>query len=100
MDRITLIIQASAGGWGEGNDKPVVMSDGHAKNNLVPFWREGPPGWMDLPGMDIHFVDSIQLPAVQAFSDNFQSIECSPCAYGYGIAIAQFRSICLQEGRF
>ncbi len=77
-------------GWGAGNDKLVVMSDGHAKNNLVAFWRELPAGWTGLPGMDIHFADSIQLTAAKTFSQQFQSIENSPTAYGYDIAIAQF----------
>ena len=77
-------------GWGEGNDKLVVMSDGHAQNNLLAFWRELPPGWTGIPGMDIHFADSIQLPAAVSFSNTFQSIENSPCAYGYEIGIAQF----------
>lgn len=77
-------------GWGAGNDKLVVMSDGHARNNLVAFWRELPAGWTGVPGMDIHFADSIQLPAAKTFSQQFQSIENSPTAYGYDIAIAQF----------
>lgn len=77
-------------GWGEGNDKLVVMSDGHNKNNLLAFWRELPDGWQGVPGMDIHFADSIQLPAAESFSNTFQSIENSPTVYGYDIAIAQF----------
>ena len=77
-------------GWGADNDKLIVMSDGHAKNNLVAFWRELPIGWAGIPGMDIHFADSIQLPAAKTFSQQFQSIENSPTAYGYDIAIAQF----------
>ncbi|MEO0582872.1 MAG: T9SS type A sorting domain-containing protein [Bacteroidota bacterium] len=77
-------------GWGAGNDKLVVMSDGHAKNNLVAFWRELPDGWTGVPGMDIHFADSIRLPAAQTFSNQFQSIENSPTAFGYDIGIAQF----------
>ncbi|MEM9822539.1 MAG: T9SS type A sorting domain-containing protein [Bacteroidota bacterium] len=77
-------------GWGEGNDQLVVMSDGHAKNNLLAFWRTLPDDWQGIPGMDIHFADSIQLPAAATFSDQFQSIENSPTAYGYDIAIAQF----------
>ena len=77
-------------GWGEGNDKLVVMADGHAQNNLVAFWRELPEGWTGKPGMDIHFADSIKLPAAVSFSNLFQSIEDSPTAYGYDLAIAQF----------
>lgn len=77
-------------GWGEGNDKLVVMSDGHAINNLVAFWREIPEDWVAIPGMDIHFADSIRLPAAKSFGNLFQSIENSPCAFGYGIGIAQF----------
>jgi hypothetical protein len=77
-------------GWGTGNDKLVVVADGHANNNLVAFWRELPPGWTGIPGMPIRFADSIAIPDAQSFSNLFQSIENSPTAYGYDIAIAQF----------
>ncbi|MEM1322524.1 MAG: T9SS type A sorting domain-containing protein [Bacteroidota bacterium] len=77
-------------GWGPGNDKLVVMSDGHAKNNLLAFWRELPAGWTGRPGMDIHFADSIRIPFAETFDDAFQSIENSPTAFGYDIAIAQY----------
>lgn len=76
-------------GWGEGNDKLVVMADGHAKNNLVAFWREVPEGWIPKPGMDPRFADSIRIPLAESFSNQFQSIECSPCVLGYDIGIAQ-----------
>ncbi|MEL6845710.1 MAG: hypothetical protein AAFP02_21095, partial [Bacteroidota bacterium] len=39
-------------GWGSGNDKLVLVADGHASNNLVAFWREIPAGWTGLPGQD------------------------------------------------
>ncbi len=77
-------------GHGEGNDKLVVVADGHAKNHLVAFWRELPAGWTGRPGMDIHFADSISIPYAQSFSNTFQSIENSPTAHQYDIAIAQF----------
>ncbi|MDX2135340.1 MAG: T9SS type A sorting domain-containing protein [Saprospiraceae bacterium] len=77
-------------GWGTGNDKLVVVADGHANNNLVAFWRELPPGWAGIPGMPLRFADSIAIPNAQSFSNLFQSIENSPTAYGYDIAIAQF----------
>ncbi|MEM6631810.1 MAG: T9SS type A sorting domain-containing protein [Bacteroidota bacterium] len=77
-------------GWGEGNDQLVVMSDGHAQNNLVGFWREVPLDWNGIPGQDIRFAGSIPLPAAVSFSNTFQSIENSPCAFGYSIGIAQF----------
>ena len=35
-------------GWKEGNDKLVIVADGHAKNNLVAFWRELPTDWKAL----------------------------------------------------
>lgn len=76
-------------GWGE-RDQLVVMADGHANNHLVAFWRELPDGWTGVSGMDIHFADSIQIPLAQSFSNLFQSIENSPTAFGYDIAIAQF----------
>ncbi len=77
-------------GWGEGNDQLVIVADGHDRNNLVAFWRELPEGWEGVPGMDIHFADSIRLPYAKAFSNTFQSIENSPTVHGYEVAIAQF----------
>ncbi len=77
-------------GWGEGNDKLVVVADGHANNNLVAFWRELPTGWTGVQGQPLHFADAIAIPNAQSFSNLFQSIENSPTAHGYDIAIAQF----------
>jgi hypothetical protein len=77
-------------GWGNGNDKLVVVVDGHAKNNLVAFWRELPPDWTSIPGMDIRFADKIKLPLATQLNNTFQSVENSPCAFGYDIGIAQF----------
>ena len=77
-------------GWGDGNDQLVVMSDGHAQNNLLGFWREIPSDWEGIPGEDMRFAGKISLPAAVSFSNTFQSIENSPCAYGYSIGIAQF----------
>ncbi|MEO1518480.1 MAG: T9SS type A sorting domain-containing protein [Bacteroidota bacterium] len=77
-------------GWGDGNDKLVVVSDGHARNNLMAFWRELPPGWTGIEGMPLHFADSIAIPNARSFSNLYQSIENSPTAHQYDIAIAQF----------
>ncbi len=77
-------------GWGTGNDKLVVVADGHASNNLVAFWRELPQGWTGIPGQPLHFAGSIAIPSARSFSNLFQSIENSPTAYGYEVAIAQF----------
>ncbi|GMN11666.1 hypothetical protein MTsPCn9_28490 [Croceitalea sp. MTPC9] len=77
-------------GFGEDSDKLVVMSDGHAKNNLVAFWREIPEDWKGIPGEDIRLAGKIQLPAAEAFSNKFQSIENSPTVYEYDVGIAQF----------
>lgn len=77
-------------GWGGENDKLVVVADGHANNNLVAFWRELPEGWTGIPGRPLHFADVIAIPNAQSFNNLFQSIENSPTAYGYDIAIAQF----------
>lgn len=40
--------------------------------------------------MPVRFADSIAIPNAQSFSNLFQSIENSPTAYGYDVAIAQF----------
>ncbi|MEO1627166.1 MAG: T9SS type A sorting domain-containing protein [Bacteroidota bacterium] len=77
-------------GWGDGNDKLVVVSDGHARNNLMAFWRELPSGWTGIEGMPLHFADSIAIPNARSFSNLYQSIENSPTAHQYDIAIAQF----------
>ncbi|MEO0626645.1 MAG: hypothetical protein AAFY91_06630, partial [Bacteroidota bacterium] len=78
-------------GWGDGNDKLVVVADGHANNNLVAFWRDTiPDGWAGIPGEDPRLAGLIPLPAANQFSNLFQSIENSPTVYGYEIAIAQF----------
>lgn len=77
-------------GWGDGRDKLVVVADGHANNNLVAFWRELPADWNGIPGMDIRFADSISIPYARSFGNLFQSIENSPTAHGYDVAVAQF----------
>ena len=77
-------------GWGEGNDQLIVMADGHQRNNLVGFWRKLPSNWTGLPGQDPRFAGSLALPASVAISNTFQSIENSPTARGYSIALAQF----------
>ena len=84
-------------GWGEGKDKLVVLTDGHSNNNLLAFWREIPEDWTGIPGMDIHFADSIQLPAAETFSNLFQSIENSPVVSGYGVAVAQYNGFLGQD---
>ncbi len=77
-------------GWGGNEDKLVVVADGHSNNNLVAFWRELPIGWVGVPGMDIRFADSIRLPLAIEINNTFQSVENSPCAFGYDIGVAQF----------
>ena len=77
-------------GWEEGEDKLIVVADGHADNNLVAFWRELPEDWDGVPGMDVRFADSIRIPLARTFSNLFQSIENSPTVREYDIAIGQF----------
>ena len=84
-------------GWKDGQDKLVVVSDGHEQNNLVGFWRELPSDWKGIEGEDIRLAGKIELPAARRFSNLFQSIENSPCAYGYDIAIAQYNGFLGQE---
>ena len=40
--------------------------------------------------MDVRFADSLRLPAAVAGNNTFQSIENSPTAFGYEVAVAQF----------
>jgi hypothetical protein len=84
-------------GFGEGNDQLVVMSDGHSQNNLVGFWRTLPKDWKGIAGQDVHFAGKIAIPMARKFSNLFQSIENSPCAYGYDIGIAQFNGFLGQK---
>ncbi len=77
-------------GYASDEDKLVVVADGHNQNNLVAFWRELPSGWTAIPGQDIRFADAIQIPLAQASNNLFQSIENSPTAHNYSIAIAQY----------
>jgi len=78
-------------GWEQGEDKLVVLADGHNRNNLVAFWRdELPTGWTGVPGMDIRFADSIALPYAVNLNNGFQSIENSPAAYGYELVCTQY----------
>ena len=77
-------------GWGEGNDKLVIVADGHANNNLVAFWRELPQNWNGLPNRDIRLADVIKIPYAKTFNNKFQSIENSPTVHGYDVAIAQY----------
>ena len=77
-------------GYGEDQDQLIVMADGHAKNNLVAFWREIPSDWIGIPGEDRRLAGKIQLPAAETFDAKYQSIENSPTVYGYDVAIAQF----------
>lgn len=77
-------------GWGAGNDKLIIVSDGHNNNNLIAFWRELPIGWTGIAGQDIRFADSISIPFAVNFNNNFQSIENSPTVFGYEVAVAQF----------
>jgi hypothetical protein len=78
-------------GWGNGNDKLVVVADGHSPNNMIAFWRDGlPPGWTGLPGYDIRVAGIVNLTGFQNLNNGFQSIENSICANGYEMAVAQY----------
>jgi hypothetical protein len=78
-------------GWGNGNDKLVVVADGHSPNNMVAFWRdELPVGWSGLPNKDIRVAGIVNLTGFQNLNNGFQSIENSICANGYEMAVAQY----------
>ncbi len=84
-------------GIGNGYDKLAVMTDGHRQNNLFAFWRELPRDWKGIPGHNIHFAGKIKLPAAEQFSELFQSVENSPCAYNYDVYVAQFNGFLGQK---
>ncbi len=77
-------------GYGDDEDKLVIVADGHNQNNLVAFWRELPQGWTGISGRDIRFADSIEIPLAKASNNTFQSIENSPTVNEYSTAIAQY----------
>lgn len=78
-------------GWGSGNDKLVVVADGHSPNNMVAFWRDTvPANWTALTGQDIRVAGIVNLTGFQNLNNGFQSIENSICANGYEMAVAQF----------
>ncbi len=75
----------------DGNDKLVVVCDGHERNNMVAFWRdEIPTDWRGIPSEHPRLAGKIQLPHAVNLANGFQSIENSPTAYGYEIACAQY----------
>jgi hypothetical protein len=78
-------------GWGNGNDKLVVVADGHSPNNLVAFWRDDvPANWTPLAGKDRRVAGIVSLPGFKNLSNGLQSVENSVCANGYDMAVAQF----------
>ncbi|NJM79606.1 MAG: T9SS type A sorting domain-containing protein [Flavobacterium sp.] len=79
-------------GWGAGNDKLVVVADGHSPNNMVAFWRDNivPSDWNGIAGQDIRVAGIRNLTGFQNLNNGFQSIENSICANGYEMAVAQY----------
>jgi hypothetical protein len=72
-------------------DKLVLAVDSHAPNNLVAFWRdEIPADWPGLPGRDRRVAGVIALPHSTWEGEGFTA-ENSPPAWGYQIAVAQYR---------
>ena len=82
----------------EGEDELVVVVDGHQPNNrLVAFWRdEVPADWAGLDGYDRRVAAVTPAPFATAEGRGFNT-ECSPTAWGYGIAFAQWGGIDPEE---
>lgn len=83
---------------GDAQNGIVVIVDGHAPaNNLVAFWRDGPPrGWTPLPDptapgrkLDARVAGVLALPHSTPLGAGF-SAENSPAALGNAIVIAQW----------
>jgi hypothetical protein len=78
-------------GWGNGNDKLVVVADGLNSNNLVAFWRDDvPANWTPLAGRDRRVAGIVNLPGFKNLNNGFQSVENSVCVSGYDMAVAQY----------
>jgi hypothetical protein len=78
-------------GFGNGNDKLVVVCDGHNRNNLVAFWRDAvPKGWTALSGQDVRVASITALPGFRYLGGIYQSVENSPTAHNYSIGCAQY----------
>jgi|GEM_PF-981648 hypothetical protein len=75
----------------EGQDKLVLVVDGHApNNNMVAFWRdEIPDDWEGLPGYDRRVAAVTPLPYSTPEGEGFTA-ENSPTAWGYDVAVAQY----------
>ena len=78
----------------EGGDELVVVVDGYQPNNrLVAFWRdEIPEDWAGLDGYDRRVAAVTPAPFATAEGRGFNT-ECSPTAWEYGIAFAQWAGI-------
>jgi hypothetical protein len=78
-------------GWGNGNDKLVVVADGHSPNNLVAFWRDTlPSGWTPISGQDTRVAGIVNLTGFQNLNNGLQSVENSICVNDYDMSLAQF----------
>ena len=82
----------------DGEDELVVVVDGHQPNNrLVAFWRdEVPADWAGLDGVDRRVAAITPAPYATAEGRGFNT-ECSPTAWGYDIAFAQWGGIDPEE---
>ena len=82
----------------DGGDELVVVVDGHQPSNrLVAFWRDGvPDDWDGLPGQDRRVAAIVAAPYATAEGRGFNT-ECSPTAWGYDIAFAQWGGIFPEE---
>ncbi len=76
-------------GWGTGNDKLVVVADGHSPNNMVAFWRDQvPTDWIGISGQDSRVAGIVNLTGFQYLNNGLQSVENSICVNGYDMAVA------------
>jgi hypothetical protein len=75
------------------DDRLVVVVDAATPNNLVAFWRdEIPADWEGLPGRDRRIAAVTPLPAATPEANGW-SVENSPVASGYDVAVAQYQGL-------
>jgi hypothetical protein len=73
-------------GWGEEEDRLVLIGDGSRQVELIAFWRdEIPADWQGLPGQPRRVAGTLPIRfSKNQDKDQLIQAEASPIVYGYG----------------